>query len=1363
MNKDNYPSWMLPVVALFAVLLGVNRLSTTSATNEDTSEQTPPSTKKQSVTGKHKNAGEVSADDLLFYEHDAFHILRKFFDAENLAEDKKVEVEVTLKEKGFGFDAAFKPDKSEEASHRNLWKVVGEGLTGPNKYALDFMIVGVPDPEASRLSMETDWTLDMVQRGLEASSHRFVLDRFDLPWRLRVRGELPEGEEEEPRQPDQEPGFMLFRCGKIPAENHLLLVFLVGETPTAGVQKTALTRAIAQMVALTNLKRHGVAANRADRKPWQSSVEHCKSESPSGLCSETVVPVLGPHYTGSAPSYLLAFQHWNGSIRFDCVTGSATGISAALMDRKAQEDQFKVMLAATQWRDLGGTEWLQRNPDDLFNLSFAAQESSDAEEIEWLRNDPEAHWITPFAAKQWSDVVKVEWLREHSDEQVIIPFAAINCADAKKKDRLQDFPDCQFHVSFTATQWPDGAKRKLLPDYLRRHFRATRDEIAILSESNTGYGAVGFPSPNRSNADYSASDSAPALTEEDPTEPLEIPFPLHISRLRNSNDESAEPSAMSAIGPGSHPFLPLTAKKKEEDDLLPPFSRLESASNWRVLEATLATLRRQRVRFVVIRATNIEDVIFLAHQVQTNCPDTMIFVLSTDDLFLNPDAIIGLRGTVMLTTYPLLPDNQEWTRLGTKPLHRVIHFPVQGAEGTYNAVLALLSEIHMASGNKDEGIDELERMLDYRNPFDHKSLCCPPLWMTAVGRDAMWPIEFFPLSYRRNDEPEALEQAFAEASEYIFAPQGAPNFIDNRRRYEHRIAQTVRFPRGTETVFLSLWLLVAYFAVVLGFPERWFWKDRTFAGTLIKTDRPRKTLFTLFFWLGLWLLSVLLIALSFFPAMMYVWEGYSDANQGPQWAFFSAILLALGISLLPVFQLCRIERAKEMDRKSNSLLDGGLSLVTSDTASETLIAATFIAIAGTWAMLALFMSSIGRFHAPSDLGSEVVKFFRLVNLGSGLSTILPLLYVDLGAMVWALSNLRRITFAERISNGDSHESDLGFSVARFPQLPDLERSVNQSISTPYLYRLSESGFVAAVTMTGVLLGCVRYGLKPERWHMFHATIENQWFYPAFWTGLLVVGIALVWELAHTFALWQMFRLFLDRVSGETFLRAFRDEKDDNFRPLFSISMSYSDLTIVRLAIKEAKRHCELTGWASTYLRAAQLDLIDLEKASGMTEIARHRIILNQSMRNLTRVISVDPSTQAAQRFLFLRVFDYCQRIGHGLRNLMFWTSSGLFLLLLAISSYQFPNDDSLLRLGWIFMLAAIFISILVLVEMNRERVLSIFSGGTPGKIDWNSGFVFHVLTLALLPFLGLLGVQFPATFQSTATWIASLFGSVPHP
>src|SRR5208282_6157418 len=101
--------------------------------------------------------------------------------------------------------------------------------------------------------------------------------------------------------------------------------------------------------------------------------------------------------------------------------------------------------------------------------------------------------------------------------------------------------------------------------------------------------------------------------------------------------------------------------------------------------------------------------------------------------------------------------------------------------------------------------------------------------------------------------------------------------------------------------------------------------------------------------------------------------------------------------------------------------------------------------------------------------------------------------------------------------------------------------------------------------------------------------------------------------------------------------------------------------------------------------------------------------------------------KAIKRLLYYRVFDYSQRIAHAIRNLLVWSTAGLFFLLLSISSYPFRNNDALLRLGWIFILIAIFTSMAVLVGMNRNRVLSIFAGGTPGQIDWNSSFIFHML------------------------------------
>ena len=601
--------------------------------------------------------------------------------------------------------------------------------------------------------------------------------------------------------------------------------------------------------------------------------------------------------------------------------------------------------------------------------------------------------------------------------------------------------------------------------------------------------------------------------------------------------------------------------------------------------------------------------------------------------------------------------------------------------------------------------------------------------------DGATPYLFDP-RHRTSFEPDDVSDSI------LFGNWGQPLVPDSDiRPFQQRIARTFKLSRGSALVFWGLWFVAAYFAVVLVKPEFWFWGDRAFAGTLVQIDGARKEVFLFFFWLGLWFLSMLLVTLSAFPATALRWSGSSFPSEPLVWLIFlSAILLAAAISIVPLIRLFREPPMDDYPWWRFSM--GGSGVV-------------------SLVVLSVAVLAISKSSSVHDF--DLLMFFRLANLGSGFSMMLPLMYIDFAAMMWAFSNLRRLGFAERIAPSNAHEDGLGFSSATFPAIAKLEQSVNQTVCTPYLWWLRNSLAIAVLIAGTLFLLDLNLGIARIRWHFFQATVETAWFYPIFWIGLLLMSILLTWEVAHSFALWQAFRRFLDRISGEAFVRAFKDDKDDRFLPKFSLSTSYSDLTVVRLALKEVEhdrtRSCSVSAW----LVIAQFYLASLEEASSGVHRTGLRIALNRSLAKLTSLISADRQLSLhGRRFLFFRVLDYSHRIGHGLRNVIFWTNSGLFFLLLAISSYQFPNNDSLLRLGWIIMLAAIFVSTLILIEINRERVLSIFSGGTPGQIDWSSGFLFHILTLAMLPLLGVVGVQFPATFQSTANWIASLFGSVPH-
>jgi hypothetical protein len=136
---------------------------------------------------------------------------------------------------------------------------------------------------------------------------------------------------------------------------------------------------------------------------------------------------------------------------------------------------------------------------------------------------------------------------------------------------------------------------------------------------------------------------------------------------------------------------------------------------------------------------------------------------------------------------------------------------------------------------------------------------------------------------------------------------------------------------------------------------------------------------------------------------------------------------------------------------------------------------------------------------------------------------------------------------------------------------------------------------------------------------------------------------------------------------------------------------------------------------------------------------------------------------AAGLFLASRILDYSRHILAQLRYLLGFTIIGLLLMLMSVSSYPFPNSDTLLRFSWTMLLVGAAVSVWVLVQVSRDRILSLLSGGTPGKIDWTFGFVGHLALYGLLPVLTVLGIQFPATLSEIIQSLGSILrGGAGH-
>jgi hypothetical protein len=159
------------------------------------------------------------------------------------------------------------------------------------------------------LDHQFDRYLDAIQQAIAAAG--YIFDRHSLPWDISKTAApvvLPT-EPKTPQTPPRhlyEPGVILFRGNK-----KLLLLFLVGETPTGGIHRVAFQNALWQIGELDGWKRSGTANETAET-------------------AKKTLRIVGPTFSGSADSLETLLRSWMGEYKLPpqvkVVSGSANSI-----------------------------------------------------------------------------------------------------------------------------------------------------------------------------------------------------------------------------------------------------------------------------------------------------------------------------------------------------------------------------------------------------------------------------------------------------------------------------------------------------------------------------------------------------------------------------------------------------------------------------------------------------------------------------------------------------------------------------------------------------------------------------------------------------------------------------------------------------------------------------------------------------------------------------------------------------------------------------------------------------------------------------------------------------------------------------
>lgn len=433
----------------------------------------------------------------------------------------------------------------------------GEDLASEDprdQYSLRFLIATLPQPTSPPLRYLFDSELHALESA--AGDAHYYLDSFDLPWldeakdtsgTFQLGGEIdigsaddkdeagekaaalgkasslaltPNTDEEDRWKRDS--GVVLFR-----KERQLLVVFVVAETPTRGINQVALRDALDQIAWLEGWE---ISSQRRPSDRLRYAVKHFQDESDTFGNPAKEIRIVGPAFSGSVWSLRNALQDWR---RF-----SVTGLNAP-------KDLIIRIVSGTATAIPSGA--LSGSGDDdrkLPTISFKTVQIPDS----------------------------VLW-------QQIVPDIINDIADVSK--------DAAPQPSATETSVPD---------------------IAVLEE-NTDYGRA-------ATASYEQKGGV-----------LELTFPLHISELRTAYQGSQGRAVSSPDLERQDLSLPDEASQQRRD-VIPPVSPRAIIYDELVLGNLLTTIRRERIRYIGIVATDIEDLVFLVQQIRAYCPDTVVFTTS---------------------------------------------------------------------------------------------------------------------------------------------------------------------------------------------------------------------------------------------------------------------------------------------------------------------------------------------------------------------------------------------------------------------------------------------------------------------------------------------------------------------------------------------------------------------------------------------------------------------------------------------------------------------------------------------------------------------------------------------------------------
>ena len=331
----------------------------------------------------------------------------------------------------------------------------------------------------------------------------------------------------------------------------------------------------------------------------------------------------------------------------------------------------------------------------------------------------------------------------------------------------------------------------------------SEDETAFGGEYNSGNAGRSPCRPQQSDDAGEPTGSAKKLDRPKKEGPVYLYYPRDIAALRaayQSQSIFSQQGAQSGGATSRHILQTDLADPEGKDhDTIRSYSGDQTAlSQEAELQQMVSLMRAHRTEYIVLRSSNPLDQLFLSHFFRMTYPQGRIVIVGSDLLLRRETGAGGLNGVMTLTTYPLLPWEQDWTRPlapGSKPIfldtskgrfHSHRAFTNSGVEGAYIAARFLLYQPPIPTPEKEitsematsatalaDGDESAEygfvpsnciedlNLPDYAAPFWMKNpredpCRHPPTWLSVLGDGGFWPVAVmdFPTDLGSKNPPD---------------------------------------------------------------------------------------------------------------------------------------------------------------------------------------------------------------------------------------------------------------------------------------------------------------------------------------------------------------------------------------------------------------------------------------------------------------------------------------------------------------------------------------------------------------------------------------------------------------------------------